>query len=516
MRHPTRHPVLVALLVTAFALVTAGCGGNGVSQLPKAQAPSSSPTPTDPDVAVAGVDPEDLDVTDTTGSSPGANLSFASPIYSVTAASEPTGPTKVVLKLDNALPRNMPIYVVTRRASSNPWTYLPGRLLSDQRHVEFTTTHLSDFAVLVMDLEGALQSFRDDVRTGIDFSVDRKVDKPECAASVEARKDGYSVVYKKSKKTLSWCFGLENDKRIIRIVNRRVLPVQVTHTNAPEIPPAVSTPKAWTPWDKVVGDSVTLLPPGATATYDADLEPTKHLTISAASDAKARSMQVLQAATDALVGRLSGFGAGERKTVPVLTSLVARPQCAATLGKGSDKMLAACLSRRKMVATFGSRGLLLARITTDPTTKLFLRRQFQTIAQDAKKTSDQNLIVRRAKPNFTAFVGTFSGNVRTMVVSAEGLVVEAVSNAPDEKGAPATRLADITYQLSEPDTEKGVSTAQAVITKIKVYDRKGFKNRRIPKAGDTGTFRIEKGVVKSPFIGRNYCNGKAKKGTCDS
>ena len=77
MRHPIRHLVPVAVLATVLALV-AGCGGgNGVSELPKAQPPTTSPTPVDPDVTVAGVDATDLDVSNAAGSSPGVNLSFA-------------------------------------------------------------------------------------------------------------------------------------------------------------------------------------------------------------------------------------------------------------------------------------------------------------------------------------------------------------------------------------------------------------------------------------------------------
>ena len=99
-----------------------------------------------------------------TGSAPGVNLSFASPIYTVTSSTELTGATRVQLLLDNALPRSVPVFVVSRPESGDPWTYQRGSLMSDQRHVEFTTTHLSDFAVVVMDLEGALQSFRDDIK----------------------------------------------------------------------------------------------------------------------------------------------------------------------------------------------------------------------------------------------------------------------------------------------------------------------------------------------------------------
>ena len=126
---------------------------------------------------------------------------------------------------------------------------------------------------------------------------------------------------------------------------------------------------------------------------------------------------------------------------------------------------------------------------------------------------NENILVRRAKPNFTAFIGSFTGTSRVLVVNGDGLVFESVSTT-DSKGK-TKPLSDVTYQLSEPRDEKGVARAEAVITKVKVYDRKTFKGHRIPHVGDKAIFRLEKGVVRSPYIGRLYCDGKAaKKGTC--
>ncbi len=235
MRHPSRLRVPTALLVAGFVLVT-GCGVVDTYTPPKAQPPSSSPT-TDPGVVVVGLDPDEVDVTQTTGVSPGISLSFASPIYSITVANELTAPTKVQLLLDNALPRQTPVFVATRRAPSNPWTYLPARLMTDQRHAEFTTSHLSEFAVLAMDVDGALQNFRDDVRAHLGGSVDPNVRKPVCNESDEARKDGYSVGFSRGKQTAFWCFGLANEDRAITVVNRRTVPIQVTHATAPAIAP---------------------------------------------------------------------------------------------------------------------------------------------------------------------------------------------------------------------------------------------------------------------------------------
>ena len=512
MRHPTRQLVPVAVLMTVLALV-AGCGGNGVSQLPKAQPPSSTPTPTDPGVAVAGIDASDLDVTDATGSSPGVNLSFASPIYTVKSTTPLSTPTQVQLTLDNALPRNVPIFVASRETTHQPWTYLPGQLMSDQRHVRFYTSHLSDYAVVVMDLGGALQSFKDDIHSRLDFSINKKVKKPECQATDEARKDGYSVISSKGRKSVFWCFGYENGKRVLRVVNRRVQPMQVSHLNVPVVAPNVEVPKAWNPWLPVVGDQATFLAPGRTVTYDVDLEPTKRVLLGATADANAQSLRAMQATTTALVKRLNGFGAGRRKAVDTVAALLARPQCRKTVGQGSDKMLAGCFSRLKLVATFGTPGLLLAKLTTDPSTRQFMRQQFKAMAYEVVKSGNENILVRRAKPDFTGFVGSYTGKGRTLVVNGDGVVFESSTlTSPD--GKTTTPQADVTYQLSEPRSENGVAHAQAVITKVKIYDRKSFKGQ-VPKVGQTGTFRLVKGVVRTPFVHRLNCDGKAaKKGTC--
>jgi len=505
MRHPSRHRVLVALLVAVFVLV-AGCGGG--DPLPKAQPPTIAPTPTDPGVAVDGLDPEDLDVTDDTGISPGANLSFVSPVYSVTTATQPTAPTKVQLTLDTVIPRTSSVFVVTRASASTPWTYLPARLMTDQKHVEFSTSHFSQFAVVLMDVESALATFRADVGSRLGAGVDPKVEKPECDQTDEAKEDGYSVAFTRKKKTLFWCFGLEGDKRVLKVVNRRVLPIQVSHADAPEID-AATPPKRWVAWAGLLGTKATFLAPGRTVTYDVDLEPLQRVLVGSAVDSRAQALRAFQATAGALVAAVTNLG-GKGNTLKTVASLVARPQCSKVLGQGSDKMLAGCFSRRKLVATFGSEGLLLARLTGDRSTATLLRQQFKAIALEVQKDGVQNILVRRAKPDFAALVGSFSAEGRTMVINADGLVLESVTNVTDEG---IKKMADLTYQLSEPRTEDGVTRAQAVVTKAKIYDRKAFR-LRVPRVGDEATVKVEKGVIRSPYVKRNYCGAGAKKNAC--
>ncbi len=401
------------------------------------------------------------------------------------------------------------MFVVTRSAASNPWTYLPARLMVDQKHVEFTTSHLSQFAVLLMDVDGALQTFRDDVRARLGAGVDPKVKKPECDQTPEAKKDGYSVGFSRGKTTLFWCFGLDGDKRVLKVVNRRVLPIQVSHGDVPEIDPKAA-PKAWAPWANVLGLDATFLAPGRTATYDVDLEPLQRVLIGAAVDSKAQSLRAFQATVGALVAARNGFGGTGSTILDTMSALAARPQCAKVIGQGSDKMLAGCFSRRKMTLTFGNQGVLVSRLTTASSTASFLRKQFAAIAADVQKNGVQNIVVRRAKPNFAALVGSFKAEGRSMSINADGLVFESVNNVTDEG---TERVADLTYQLSEPETVDGVTRAQAVITKTKIYDRKAFRDR-VPKVGDQATVRVEKGVIRSPYVKRDYCGKGAKKNAC--
>ena len=53
-----------------------------------------------------------------------------------------------------------------------------------------------------------------------------------------------------------------------------------------------------------------------------------------------------------------------------------------------------------------------------------------------------------------------------------------------------------------------------MVTKVKIYDRKAFKGQR-PAGRRHRHLPLEKGVVRSPFVKRIYCDAKAaKKGTC--
>jgi hypothetical protein len=497
----------VVLAVTGCGLGDLGSGG------PVATPPETTSTPlapVDPPVEVIGLpDDVEFEVSETLpGVENGENLSFASPVYTLDPAGPIGSSVTVRLRLDNALPETSPVLVASRTGTDQPWTYLPGKLTSDQRHVDFETTSFNQVGVLAVDFEGALAGFQEDLRAGLATRINRAAKKPTCAGEKEAREQGYTVAAGKTK-TLFWCFGLENGKRVLKVTNRRPIPVEVAHPDVAVLSnPAVA--KAWAAWSRALGTDNTVMAPGSTATYEAELEPRTELLLNAESLAAGQSMRLLQAGVRALVLRLTKFGTPPVKIPATVDAFLAMPQCAKSLGKGSDDVLTACFSTPKLVRVFGPRARLVAPLLADPSTPLYVRQQAFSVSVAARSTERQRIVVRRAAPDFSALAALWAGPRRLLSIDSEGKVTEMVT---DETGA---RIIDLTYQLEDPVTKADLSTAKATITKVRVGKRK-LVNGRVPRVGDTGTVRVRKGVVTPPFLRTTYCTPAAtKRGECAS
>ena len=511
-RPPRRRVGSGRALATLLVVLTAtACGGGNEAGTPNAgpPPPTISALPADPPVEVIGL-PDDVElvVSDPeVGVENGENLSFVSPVFALTPGGPLDQPVTVRVLLDNALPTSSAVMAAVRASPDKPWRYLSGTLTSDQQHVEFATTHLEEVGILSIDLDGALASFQESIGTGLASRIDGKLDKPVCAGEADALKNGYRVTASKSN-TLHWCFGLENDKRVVKVTNRRPGAVEIGHPGVVvlENPQAV---KAWDHWARALGTTHTFVPPRRSVTYDADLEPKTQLLLNAETSVAGQSLGLLQATVGAMSLRLDAFGVGRAKVVEALSALLARPQCAKTLSKGGDALISGCFSKPKLIATFGPRGLLLAPLVSAPAFPVYLRQQ--ALALTTKATTErQRIVVRRAAPDFTAFIGLWVGPSRSLAIYGEGLAVE---KRVDDFGG---RIIDVTYQLDYPDKEAGTSAAGVTVTAVHV-SRPKFVNGRVPRVGDTGTITSRNGVVSPPYFQGRFCDAAAnKRGACGS
>lgn len=493
------RPLLAALLVVTLT----ACGTGGKAE-PEAS-PSSSASPEDTAVKVVGL-PEgtEAEVEDTSaGVENGENLDFVSPLYTLAPVEELDDPVTVRLELDNALPPTATVLVASRDSDDQPFTFLRGYLTTDQQHVQFTTRKLNQVGVLAVDLPGALDSLQRDLRSGLAAGVSRAVKRQDCRGAAEARQDEYSLAVT-NRQTLFSCFGLQNGKRVVQLTNRRRVPVQVTHPGVAVVDNPRSVP-AWAPWVRALGPANTLLPPGQTATYDAELQPMSGLVLTATSTPTAQSLRLLRATARALVLRLTGFGFQPPTTADTLEAMLAMPSCRRSLSRGGAAVIAGCLGPTQLAELFESMQLLVSPLVTDPTFGSFLRSQSTSIASRVHSEELHRIVVLRAAPKFDSFVGTWTGKRRALSVSESGVVTEAVHDA----GALVVQL---TYQLTEPSSQGDSSAAEATITSVRVGNRK-LLNGRVPQVGDAGVLRIRAGVVTPPFLKTNYCNA-ANKSTC--
>lgn len=507
-RSPRRHSVLVsALLALLVILTTSACGGGKAAQPPptKPSATVATAAPDLPAKATGLPDGTKLVVSDTSaGAGTTENLDFVSPVYTL----EPNGPLDkpavVTLRLDHAVPANVPVVVASRDSDAGPWDYQSGTLTSDQKHVEYTARRLSRVGVLGIDVEGALTRLETDLGAGLAPGLDHTSKSPDCAGERAARKDGYAVASGKQK-TLSWCFGLENGKRVLKITNRRRTPVSVTHSGA-RVLDAPPGDEAWASWAKVLRDKDTLLTPGHTVSYAADLDPSGLLTLDAHSSPAEESLRLLQAGVRAFALRLLGFGAGRIDIPATVSALLARPPCAKSLVKDSDALVSHCFSQAKLAQSFGSRAALLAPLVSDFSFSTVFRKQAKMLARES--LVHQRIVVRRTKADFGVFVGSWTGHTRSLTVSKEGVVTEKVSDGC------CNPIIELTYQLAAPGTGRSPLSAKAKITGVKVLDPKLISGRP-PQVGDTGTITLNQGVITPPFLRTTYCDrAAAKRGAC--
>jgi hypothetical protein len=498
----------VAMARTLLALIVVlgvtACGAAEQPALPAPQASASAP-PVDPLVTASGLPEGDqIEVTDTSaGVESGENLDFVSPVFTVAPIGPLEAPITVTVEVDNALPATTPLLVATRKTSDAPWTLQRGRLASDQRHVDFQTSSLDQVGIMAINLDGTIASFDADVRKGLLGGLDRKVKKPTCEATDAAKKDGYSVASTKPPKSLFWCFGLEDEKRVVRVTNRMKFPVQVNH---PKVAVLSEPRKAavLAPWDAILGSTYTLMAPGTTATYDATLEPKFAMGLGSDSGAVVQSLRLLRAGVQALVTRSNRFGFGTTNSAATYKALLAMPQCASSLGKGGDALLKGCFSPGKVAKIFGARAIMLTPLMSSPEVPALFQAQAQALATQSLLPVRQRIVVRRAAPDFKAFTGYWTGPERLVTVTGEGLVTEKLSEGCCDL------VIKLTYQLEDPVKNAGNATARATIVSVKVGKRKLLEGR-VPRVGQKGTFTVRNGVVRPPYLNKNYCNQAATK-----
>ncbi|MCW2867819.1 MAG: hypothetical protein JWR20_2007 [Marmoricola sp.] len=539
-RRRSRSSALALAGVLAGAMLLGACGGGAPRTAPSnASSPVGQPGQADgasSAVAADGTGGDDpaaqavglpdgatLKVTDSRpGTLPQEFISFVSPVLTLSPAGRLAAPVVVQLRLDNALPSGTPVFVARRDTAESPWSWSVGRLTSDLRHVEFTTSRLGQVGAVSIDLDPVVAATQDRVREAVTAPAPSETTTGEGAAARAASCTGGAAL-KKAGFTLdqtagasvTGCLTLRNGRPALAVTNTLGFPVGLAHPGTPVVAGSTtSVPRTWMPWQGVLGAAAssagvaTVLAPGAGAAYVVDLAPSGSARLQTTAPPAAASLRVLRATVAALGERLSLFGTGKVDADETLATLVAAPTCSrAVAAAEATTMLSDCLSVDRLTQVLGDRAALLGPLLDSPELSSFLERQLAATLTRVRGSEQQRLVVRRAAPAFERLAGVWVGPGRTLTISPAGLVTEAV-RTPD--GRP---LIDLTYQLTDPVAAPTGGSAAARLLSVRISDPALFSGRR-PKAGDTGTLRLAGGVVTPPFVATTYCGRTARAGAC--
>lgn len=170
---------------------------------------------------------------------PLTHVEQASPLINFTPSGKLQAPLTLRFKLSRkADPKDPNFVYATRETNKDPWEYIHATPTSDGQYVEVQVTHFS-FGSLVhlsiptpqivlwnnpKDAQNLQQEFKDNLTGG----WTAKAGKPTCQNETKARQDDY-VIDSEGQGTLYWCFGVENGKRVLKVVNRKHYPLDVDH-----------------------------------------------------------------------------------------------------------------------------------------------------------------------------------------------------------------------------------------------------------------------------------------------
>lgn len=244
-----RHPVLWALtaIVVAVAVLLGYQFSTNSGVFASEQPPTQSISAKDP--RVIGKDDTGADVTASGTAVPTklkaepAKSAIAPPfknykaptkkwhVTSITPRGKLPAPVQVTLPLDyKATSNDLVLVAVNHSHTADGWTYQNGTLTADKQHITFTVTELSWFTPFWTDLVGMVNELKEQFFDGMTSNVFAEAKPPSCQNEPSARSDDYKIS-SDNKDTIFWCFGIEDGKRVLKVVNHRKYPLVIKTSN---------------------------------------------------------------------------------------------------------------------------------------------------------------------------------------------------------------------------------------------------------------------------------------------
>jgi hypothetical protein len=295
-------------------------------------------------------------------SAPASWSSFATPVSS-TFQIIPSGPLQnpalVKIPLLHQEPASDGLTIImTTDNPSRGWTPLATTVIDGGRWAEATVTHLSWFTAVRISLSSALDSLKSFFK---DFTADTftHAQAPSCSNKAQAYAGYFHVVDQGNG--LLWCLGIQNGQRVLKVVDARRYPLEISHT-MPIVGGSSSTdlyqfPTRW------LSPGLAIVFPFLEEDFGADIPDGRYSKIITDFSGSSVAFDALEVSAQAFLSIVTHFGASDdpTATMKVVDKLLTANSCFQAVRSGSiGAVLSGCLSPYQILKDFGVYGVLLA------------------------------------------------------------------------------------------------------------------------------------------------------------
>ncbi len=305
-------------------------------------------------------------------------------------------PITVTVPINTTVSSDQAVVVATAETPQGPWDFLAGSIGRDRRSVSFTTSHFSLFGIRGVDVRAQFEAFRKDFLDPLSGSFLAEAQKPRCASEREARGDGYSITSTPSS-TLYWCFGMSGDNRILRVVNNRRYPLEVTHPGLPMIAGG-DIHLDLRQLSRSISGNMSIIGPREAATFRVSLAPDTRSIVSTQFDGFGQSLYALQVGVQALVNILTRFGQGSKlKSAQITSDLLQANSCTEALRRGPAAVLGGCFNPHELWRALGVKALLVMALMVFGPMFEFFHSEFNFLGDQFNHRDRYQVTISRAR-----------------------------------------------------------------------------------------------------------------------
>ncbi len=343
----------------------------------------------------------------------------------ITPGGKLPAPVTLRFQFSQQIPADAVVLVMTREKSSDPWSFVAPTVSKDGHSLTVQTAHLSDWLSIFVPIGDLIKAFKEELLDGLTSDMTTQASKPHCNNDFynesQAKHDGYAIG-SSAKDTLYWCFGTEDGQRVLKIVNRKRYPLDVSHLGF-----TVKHEAGWKPelaqLARLVAGQSLLLFPFEEADFTVNLPYGQGALISTTYAGYAQGLYQLEVGVTTLLNILDRFGAGGGRIsngaiikdswdriTGIMSKFIQFKDCASVLlNLNPGKLISGCFTPADIMDAFGVKGLLLAPLMAIGQVVEFFQSEFSAIGDQFNDGDKYKIAVVRKDSGTGGSGGSGSG-----------------------------------------------------------------------------------------------------------